>query len=35
MKCKSSLEQFETKDAPPSLSIPEIIDSKRSGYLTV
>ena len=33
MKCKPSLEQFETKEAPPSLSIPEIIDSKKNWLL--
>ena len=32
MKCTPSLEHFETKDEPPSLSIPKIIDSKRNGY---
>ena len=31
----SSLEHFEIKDEPSSLSIPEIIDSTRSGYLNV
>ena len=32
LKCISSLEHFEKKDEPSSLSIPEIIDSERSGY---
>ena len=31
----SSLEHFEKKDEPSSLSIPEIIDPKRSGYANV
>ena len=31
----SSLEHFEKKYEPSSLSIPEVIDSKRSGYLNV
>ena len=35
LKCTSSLEHFEKKDGPSSLSIPEIIDSKGSGYLNV
>ena len=35
LKCISSLEHFEKKDEPSSLSIPEIIDSRGSGYLNV
>ena len=35
LKCTSSLEHFEKKDEPSSLSIPEIIDSRGSGYLNV
>ena len=35
LKCTSRLEHFEKKDEPSSLSIPEIIDSKGSGYLNV
>ena len=35
LKCTSSLEDFEKKDEPSSSSIPEIIDSKRSGYSNV
>ena len=35
LKCKSSLEHFEKKDEPSSLSIPEIIDSTGSSYLNV
>ena len=35
MKCAGSLEHFGKKDEPPSLSILEINDSKRSGYLNV
>ena len=33
LKCTSSLEHFEKKDEPSSLSVPEIIDPKDSGYL--
>ena len=35
LKCAASLEDFERKVQPPSLSILEINDSKRSGYLNV
>ena len=35
LQCISSLEHFEKKDEPSSLSIPEIIESKRSCYLNV
>ena len=35
LKCTSSLEQFEKKDEPSSLSIPEILNSTGSGYLNV
>ena len=35
LTCSSSLEHFEEKDEPSSLSIPEINDSKWSGYLNV
>ena len=35
LKCTSSSEHFEKKDKPSSLSILEIFDSKRSGYLNV
>ena len=35
LKCTSSLENFEEKDEPSSLSIPEICDYKGSGYLNV
>ena len=34
-KCTSSLEHFEEKDEPSSLSIPEIIDSTERSYLNV
>ena len=33
--CTSSLEHFEKKDEPSSLSIPEINDTKWSAYLYV
>ena len=35
LKCTSSLEKFEKKDERSSLTFPEIIDSKRSGYVNV
>ena len=35
LKYTSSLENFEKKDEPSTLSIPGIIDSKRRGYLNV
>ena len=35
LKSRSSLEHFEKKDEPSSLSILEIIDSTRSGHLNV
>ena len=35
LKCISSLEHFETKDEPSSLSIPEILNSTGSGYLNI
>ena len=35
LKCAGSLEHFGKKDDPSSLSILEIINSKRSGYLNV
>ena len=35
LKCKSSLEHFQKKDEPSSLSIQKMIDSKGSGYLNV
>ena len=35
LKCASSLQHFEKKDDTSSLSILEIIDSKRGGYLNV
>ena len=34
-QCTSSLEHFEKRDEPSHLSMPEIIDSKGSGYLNV
>ena len=35
LECTSSLEHFETKDEPSSLSIPELFNSTGSGYLNV
>ena len=35
LKCTSNLELFEKKDVSSSLTIPEIIESKISGYLNV
>ena len=35
LKCTSGLKHFEKKDEPSSLTILEIIDSKRSIYLNV
>ena len=35
LKSKSNLEHFKKKDESHSLSISEIIDSKRGGYLNV
>ena len=35
LKCTSRLEHFQKNGEPSNLSIPEIIDSKRSGYLNV
>ena len=35
LKCITTLEHFEKKYEPSSLSIPEIIDSRRSGYVNV
>ena len=35
LKCTSSLEHFEKKGEPASLSISEIIDSELSGSLNV
>ena len=32
LKCTSSWKHVENEEEPSSLSIPEIIDSKRSGY---
>ena len=34
-QCKSNLESFDKKDESSSLSIFEIVDSERSGYLIV
>ena len=33
LKCVWNLEHFKTKDEYPSLSISEIIDAERRGYL--
>ena len=35
LKCTENCEHFEEKDEPYSLSISQIIDSKRGGYLNV
>ena len=35
LKCAWNLEHFEKKDEYPSLTISEIIDAERRGYLTV
>ena len=35
LKCASNLEHFEKKDEYPSLTIPEIMDCERGGYLNV
>ena len=35
LKCILNLEHFETKDESPSLTFPEIIDSKGGGDLDV
>ena len=35
LKCAWNLEHFQKKDEYPSLTISEIIDAKRRGYLNV
>ena len=35
LKCAGNLEHFEEKDEYPSLTISEIIDAERRGYLNV
>ena len=35
MKCAWNLEHFQKKDEYPSVSISEIIDAERRGYLNV
>ena len=35
LKCALDLEYFQNKDEYPSLTISEIIDSERRGYLNV
>ena len=35
LKCAWNLEHFQKKDEYPSLTISEIIDTKRRGYLNV
>ena len=35
LKCAWNLEHFEEKDEYPSLTISEIIDAERRGYLNV
>ena len=35
LKCAKNLEHFEKKDEYPSLTISEIMDCERGGYLNV
>ena len=35
LKCELNLEHFQKKDEYPSLTISEIIDAERRGYLNV
>ena len=35
LKCALNLEHFQKKDEYPSVSISEIIDAERRGYLNV
>ena len=35
LKCELNLEHFQKKDEYPSLTISEIIDAERGGYLNV
>ena len=35
LKCASNLENFQQKDANPSLIFPKLIDSEKGGYLKI
>ena len=35
LKCTCNLEHFEKKDEYPSLSVSEVMDRERGGYLNV